>query len=231
MTGQSKNKYNQISESIVLGSVLSLSGGFMDAYTYICREHVFANAQTGNILLLGINISEGKWSAAIRYFFPVFAFALGIAISEMVRHSFKENHHFLHWRQITLLAEILILIPVGFCPQSLNLLANCLVSFACGIQVESFRKIHGTTIATTMCIGNLRAATELFAEFTYSRDKQIGRKSLLYFAMIIIFMFGAILGNFAVNLWKEYAILLSCLLMFIGFLLMFIHKEDQVFSN
>ena len=40
------NKKVQISESIELGILLALSGGFMDAYSYIGRGEVFANAQT-----------------------------------------------------------------------------------------------------------------------------------------------------------------------------------------
>lgn len=59
----------QISESIELGIILALAGGFMDVYSYIGRDHVFANAQTGNILLVGVSISEGNWALAGRYFF------------------------------------------------------------------------------------------------------------------------------------------------------------------
>ena len=44
----------------------------------------------------------------------------------------------------------IVLAGVCFIPVSLNLLANSLTSLACGIQVESFRKIHGNGIATTM---------------------------------------------------------------------------------
>ena len=54
----------QISESIELGIILALAGGFMDVYSYIGRDHVFANAQTGNILLVGVSISEGNWALA-----------------------------------------------------------------------------------------------------------------------------------------------------------------------
>ncbi len=49
---------NQPSESLILGLFLAFVGGFLDAYTYVARDHVFANAQTGNIVLLGINIME-----------------------------------------------------------------------------------------------------------------------------------------------------------------------------
>ena len=57
----------QMSESIRLGMLLAFSGGFMDAYSYIQRDQVFANAQTGNILLLGVNLSEGNLPGALYY--------------------------------------------------------------------------------------------------------------------------------------------------------------------
>lgn len=67
----------------------------------------------------------------------------------------------IHWRQVTVFFEAVILLGVSFIPGGdFNLLANCLTSFACGMQVESFRKIHGHGIATTMCIGNLRNALQ-----------------------------------------------------------------------
>ena len=42
----------QTSESFRLSAVLAFSGGFQDAYTYNMRDHVFANAQTGNVVLM-----------------------------------------------------------------------------------------------------------------------------------------------------------------------------------
>ena len=48
----------QMSESFLTAAFLSLSGGLQDAYTYIYRGHVFANAQTGNIVLLSQSIAE-----------------------------------------------------------------------------------------------------------------------------------------------------------------------------
>ena len=82
----------QMSESIELGIVLALAGGFMDAYSYMCRDEVFANAQTGNMLLLGINLSERNWGMALRYLFPVLAFAVGIALADVVRVHAKDNN-------------------------------------------------------------------------------------------------------------------------------------------
>ena len=40
-------------------ALLTLSGGLQDAYTYLRRGKVFANAQTGNIVLLGQSLFDG----------------------------------------------------------------------------------------------------------------------------------------------------------------------------
>ena len=48
--------HGQMSESFLTAVFLSLSGGLQDAYTYLFRGKVFANAQTGNIVLLSANL-------------------------------------------------------------------------------------------------------------------------------------------------------------------------------
>ena len=63
----------QMSEAVSTGIFLTLSGGFQDAYTYYTRGKVFANAQTGNIILLGHNAMNGDFTDAFRYLVPVLA--------------------------------------------------------------------------------------------------------------------------------------------------------------
>ena len=172
----------QISESIELGIILALAGGFMDVYSYIGRDHVFANAQTGNILLVGVSISEGNWALAGRYFFPVVSFAVGIMLADLVHERFGSV---IHWRQVTVFFEAVILLGVSFIPGGgYNLLANCLTSFACGMQVESFRKIHGHGIATTMCIGNLRNALQNVDDYIITHRRGFLENGVLYFGVI-----------------------------------------------
>ena len=118
----------QMSESIKLGVILAIAGGFMDAYSYMCRGKVFANAQTGNILLLGINISERNWQMALHYLVPVLAFAIGIALADLVKIRTKDLT-LLHWRQISVFCEAVILLSVSFIPQDFNLWREFLVAF------------------------------------------------------------------------------------------------------
>ena len=215
----------QMSESLRLAILLTLSGGFMDAYSYICRDGVFANAQTGNILLTGVELSTGDWMQALCHFCPVLAFTLGIAAADLVRFRLQGRLK-LHWRQITVLAEALILLWVAFMPQSLNLVANSLTSFACGLQVESFRKVRGNGAATTMCIGNLRAATQSLCEYCFTLNRPAAKKGILFYGIIGIFVVGAILGNLCVMRFAEKAILFSSILLLAAFLIMFIRREE-----
>ena len=64
-------KPKQMSESMILGVVLTLAGGFQDAYSYNCRGQVFANAQTGNIGPAGPKYRQRQLSKRpIHYLFP-----------------------------------------------------------------------------------------------------------------------------------------------------------------
>ena len=149
----------QMSEAFCTAMFLSVSGGLQDVYTYLYRGKVFANAQTGNIVLCSVKLVEGDWSAVLHYLVPLCFFALGVFTAELLRQKFQQMQR-LHWRQLVVLCEIVMLFVVGFFPQEWNLVANALVSFACAMQVQAFRKVNGYAFASTMCIGDLRSGVE-----------------------------------------------------------------------
>ena len=209
-----------MSESMVLAVFLTLAGGFQDAYSYNCRGKVFANAQTGNLVLLGQNLAQAKFGEAMHYLMPILAFMLGVYAAHWVRHLCRDYRK-LHWRQIILAAEVLLLLGVGVMPQSMNMAANVMMSFACAMQVETFRKFKGLPCATTMCIGNMRSATEQLCSYHISGDKECRRKSLYYFLVILIFAAGAAIGALLSPILTEKAIWIAAALLFTGFLLMY----------
>ena len=51
--------------------------GFYGAFTYLLRGNVFCNAQTGNVVLLGLALGQAKWGEALYYLFPISAYLLG----------------------------------------------------------------------------------------------------------------------------------------------------------
>lgn len=201
-------------ERLLPVALLTLSGGLQDAYTYLRRGKVFANAQTGNIVLLGQSLFDGDWNRAGRYLLPVLAFALGVAAAEAIRVRRPR------WQRRVLLWEILLLFLVGFIPHSLDQLANALVSFSCAMQVQTFRRVEGFAFASTMCIGNLRSGVEALCAFLRTRDRQERRKARLYFCTILLFALGAEAGSLAAQLLDLPAIWLSCALLSVGLVLL-----------
>ena len=216
----------QMSESFLIAGILSISGGLQDAYTYMYRGKVFANAQTGNIVLLSQNLVDRNWQAALRYFSPLLFFALGVAMAECIRMKYQKAQK-IHWRQLVLVTEIVLLFAVGFFPNEMDLLANAMVSFACAMQVQAFRKVNGYAFASTMCIGNLRSGMESLCAYGKTKDKKILRKSGYYFGIIFLFAIGAALGGHMIKYIGAKTIWISCLILLISFLCMFIKEEKE----
>ena len=216
----SRSHRGQMSDSMLTPAFIILSGGLQDAYTYLCRGKVYANAQTGNIVLLSTYLCNGEWAAAGRYLVPVLAFMAGIFAAECVHRRFRRMER-VHWRQMILLAA------VGFVPQSANTAANALVSFVCALQVQTFRKVRGHAYASTMCIGNMRSGTEALCAYFHDREPEALKKALTYFGVILLFAVGAGLGSVLIGLLAERAIWVSCALLAVSFTAMFIREEKQ----
>ena len=213
----------QKSESMEMGILLALTGGILDAYTYLTRGGVFANAQTGNIVLLGVYLAQGEYSRAARY-----VIAVGVIIAELIKQRFKtQGNTAFHWRQIVILIEVILLAGVAFLPQSMNMLANVMVSFICSLQVQTFRKIHQITCATTMCTGNLRSGTEAIYRYFRTGDVQMRQKGLGYIGVDLVFLIGAAAGTVGAFWWREKAVFVSCLLLILAFLVMFFQEGEN----
>lgn len=203
----------QMSEAYSLGALLTVGGGFLDAYTYFTRGGVFSNAQTGNLVLLAIRLAEGDLTALPHYLPPILAFALGVVAAELVRDRFRASHA-LHWRQAVVALEALVLLATAFLPQGpWDAAVNAAVSFVCAMQVEAFRKIRGNALATTMCTGNLRSGTELLYQYFQTRDRGILRSSLRYYQVIVAFIAGAAVSAVLAGPLGQWSVLAACALL------------------
>lgn len=189
-------KERQRSESFRVGALLAVSGGLLDAYTYLCRGGVFANAQTGNIVLVGIHAAKGDWGEALSAAAPITAFMVGILITEWIRRRFREGTAgALHWRHGMLALEIVLLLGAMLVPGGRwDHLVTVLISFVCALQVQTFRKIHGHAFATTMCTGNLRKGTEALCSYLETGGKEARHKMVCAYGIISFFVVGAVVG-------------------------------------
>lgn len=219
-------KSGQRSEALLTTLILTLSGGAQDAYSYIIRGGVFANAQTGNIVLLAANAVSGNFSAVPRYLVPLTAFSLGILVAELVRLGYR-NARKIHWRQVTTLAEAVLLFVAALVPEEYGSLANALISFSCAMQVQAFRKVRGQAYASTMCIGNMRSAMDNCAKLVFFREKKYLDRTCGYLLIILTFCIGAGAGALLCHHAGRYAIWISSSLVAAACLLMHKKPEDD----
>jgi len=210
---------------VFFGALLAVVGGFLDAYTYICRDGVFANAQTGNIVLVGVYASQGDWSQALIHIPPIAAFILGVAFVEWTKDR-SSKYYMVDWKRIVLIIEIIVLIIVGFLPSSFsNLIVTVIISFITSVQVSSFRKLVDIPFATTMSTGNLRTASHLAYTAYTKKDRGAAVSALRLFTVIFFFIIGAFLGGLLTFLMGIRSIWYAALIL--GCALMLFNKEER----
>ena len=218
-----------MSQSYIVGLLLAFAGGYLDVYTYVCRGGVFANAQTGNMVLLAISAAENDFGKVFKYLLSILAFMLGILVTELVKSRYRYNTA-IHWRQIVIALEFIVLLIIAFVPSGVqDDLVNIAVAFVCSMQVEIFRKFEGkSAYATTMCTGNLRSATEHLFFSGLNKNKEERNTSLKYYGIIAIFIVGAFISMKVSQSVGEKSILVACFLLFIVFSMMYIPSEKQL---
>lgn len=205
-------------ESFKVAIFLTLAGGFQDSYSYVVREKVFANAQTGNIILLVKSIMEKNFSESLRYIIPITFFMGGVYLSVHMER-FK-SVTIKRWEELVIFLEFIIIWVVGFISFKYNVIGNSLLSFACGLQVNTFKKVKGLSYANTMCVGNIRSGTDMLCRYHITKNKKFLNSSLHYYSIILIFAIGAGLGVYLGEIIGIKSIWISNIFLTIAYLLL-----------
>ncbi|CAH2715345.1 hypothetical protein BACCIP111895_02529 [Neobacillus rhizosphaerae] len=208
------------SNSVRLGVLLALVGGFLDAYTFISRDGVFANAQTGNIVLFAVRAANGEWVGALNYIPPVLAFILGVLVSEIVKiPHFRELLH--SYRRSILILECMVLIFVGMLQRGVpNIVVTVCISFVSSLQISTFNKLDKWNYNSTMTTGNLRTATQAAYSAFIEHNQEAKKQFKEFFIIIVSFLFGALLGTFSTtyignsSIWISSGILAVALILY-----------------
>jgi len=196
--------------------LLSLSGGFLDAFTYVGHGQVFANAMTGNVVLLGAFTAAGDWRQAFNHVPPIIAFLGGVFMAQAIR--LPNIGHRLPALS-ALIVEIAVLAGIAFLPRSFpDIWIVLSISFAAALQNSSFTRVLDWTYNSVMTTGNLRRFSEaLFLVLLPGRSPEMSRQVRVFGLICLSFLFGALagglltpwLGNRA--LWMPVAIMLGAL--------------------
>ena len=170
-------------QSLLVACLLSMSGGFLDAFTWLSLGGVFANSQTGNVVFLGMYAALGQWQEAARHVPPILAFLTGACVAIRVRAPL-----------LCLAGEIISLAAVMLLLHRLpGPLAIIAMSFGVALQTASFRQVERWKYLSVTVTGNLLRAVE---QLMSTANSEAGRGARTMLTVCLMFLLGAVAGAF-----------------------------------
>jgi uncharacterized membrane protein YoaK (UPF0700 family) len=182
--------------SVAAASALTAAGGSMDAWVYMDHGHVFANAQTGNVVLFGIHAAAGDFSDAARHVPSMIAFILGLVSSRLTEAGLKKAG--LNSRNVRLTVECFLLVALAMTASRLpNAAVTACVGFIAAVQITSLSHIGDVRFNTGMTTGNLLGAfSAAIAVLSDPASKEDRIRAIALGSMCFTFAAGAVLGGF-----------------------------------
>lgn len=192
-----KGTYYLMCERRWVYRLLIVVAGFYGSYTYLLRGSVFCNAQTGNVVLMGIALGEGEWGEALYYLIPISAYLIGAFVSELLPNPVK-RHLPIRWDTLLIAIEILTVLALGFVPDSAPVqISQVAINFIASMQYNTFRQSEGVPMATTFATNHIRQIGVSLAKevkYLHTKNKSYHSNLMPHFDMLILFLVGAVIG-------------------------------------
>lgn len=172
-------------QSLAVACLLTMSGGFLDAFSWLSLGGVFANSQTGNVVLLGMNAALANWHEAAKHVPPILAFFVGAAVASRAKAPLPCLAG-----EIAALAAVMLLMVLHRLPGPLAIVG---MSFGVALQTASFRQVgHWKYMSVTVTGNFLRAIDQL----TPPADREAARGARTMLTVCLMFLLGAVAGGF-----------------------------------
>ena len=208
--------------SLRLACLLAASGGYLDSFTFLGHGGVFANAQTGNVVLLGVYAATRHWGQALSHLPPLAAFAIGVFVAETLHLPHMERLVRHRPVRASLAVEIVVLTVIATLPRDFPDTGIVLsVAFVAALQSTTFRKLRRWSVTTVMTTGNLRTATIGLYQSLVRHTPGAAEQSRCFFAVVLAFLIGAAVGALITAAWHNLAccvpaaVMLFCLGLFV----------------
>lgn len=208
--------------------LLMLTAGIYGAYTYILRGGVFSNAQTGNLLQVGIHLAYGEWKKAAYYLIPFGGYVFGTLVSEWLPSPLKRRMA-IRWDTLLVFIEIAVVVVLGFLPLSLPCqMAQITINCLCAMQFNTFRQMEGIPMATTFCTNHVRQCGISLTKWLRERDTQWAVRLWKHLSLLFAFVAGVAVSAVACRLLGGYAILIALIpLSIAGFKLLYADLKTE----
>ncbi len=181
-------------DTLPVAILLILAAGMLDAYTFVGFGGVFANAMTGNLVLMTVRLTSGDARLALPYLAPLCAYVLGVAVAHCLKE--KPISDMLKYpARVSLALEIAFLLVIAVAPASLpDMPAVAGIAFVAALQATAFTKVGGFAFTSVTTSANLRHFAESFMASVVFRDPARAREWRFFLIICLCFFAGALIG-------------------------------------
>lgn len=173
------------------GLVLLAATGFVDAYTFLAHGHVFAEAQTGNLVLIGVGAVDPSIVPFWRPLVTFASFVAGVSAAWVLGRAATARAP----QVVTLAFEVVVLTVVGFLPGSFpNAVVAATIAFAAGLQIAAFNRIGAAKFTTVVMTSNSSATVNASLQALVTRARGDVTLAVRLVAALAAFLAGALIG-------------------------------------
>jgi uncharacterized membrane protein YoaK (UPF0700 family) len=177
--------------------LLSVAAGSADALAFLALGHVFTCNMTGNVVLLGIDLGQGRGAEAAWSLYVLVIFMLGVALgARLSRNIADEDWSRLAARLIGLEKILLLLFALGwtFTPRAAEPWQGVLVALlaiAMALQSVAWTRLRAPGVGTTAITGTIVAfATELIELALPAPGESRGARALFHAGVVVLYCLG-----------------------------------------
>ncbi|WP_333778606.1 YoaK family protein [Streptomyces sp. IBSBF 3136] len=180
-------------DTLAVGTLLAAVGGYLDAYTFV-RHRVFANLQSGNVLLFCVEATARHWHRALLLLIPIAAFGVGVLLVEILGLP-RMLRLVPRPLRLVLTLQILLLAGIAAVPDDAPAqVTTVTVSFVAALQFSTFTSMRGAPYTTLAESGNLQKGIVAAHQWLSAREPAAARRTGQYALVIAAFVAGAVLG-------------------------------------
>lgn len=213
----------------ILKAVMTLTTGlvigYLDGYTFIRYDNNMISAQTGNLVVLGVNLAAWDVVGILENLILIAGFGIGTMVAfYCIGKTYLVYRNLLYrW---TVFVGILLLTQFFLHDENMVLF---LLSLLSGVGLSFFRDIGSVSLNSTMMTGNFRMLYINFVDRFIFKNK--AAKVMPYVGIALVFLIGAFVSRklMWLSLLAHYQLIVVVSL--IPYIFMFIYRKKERTAN
>ncbi|MDU4445887.1 MAG: YoaK family protein [Streptococcus mitis] len=200
---------------------MTLSVGYVYAYTFIVRVNTLVAGQTGNVVFLSVELIQNNVSDVRDKVLTLLAFMMGVFLLTV----YKEKLRIVKKPILSLFPLAILSIIIGFVPQTVdNIYLVPPLAFCMGLVTTAFGEVSGIAYNNAFMTGNIKRTMLAFGDYFRTKHTPFLREGFIFVSLLGSFVLGVVFSAYLTIFYHEKTILGVPIMMSIFYLSMLFGK-------